>query len=210
QPRVAIGIEDGAVMSRDWHVRVVDALVDGSEQRKKPGPSGMRMLQVLLAPVPDTFFEFVAQEPGGVGPSIERPVRGKQPAFLGAEKEDDAHHHGDGAAVHLMGGDVADPGATLGDVRGVGASDGGDEQLDGLAYLDAQCLCDVLLAVLARVQEVGQCFSVRDAEESRPAEYGHECAAGIAVPRLVPVDRVEDGGCGDAAARGPDEGPPAS
>src|SRR5690606_38795865 len=86
----------------------------------------------------------------------------------------------------------------------------GDEQLDGLAYLDAQCLCDVLLAVLARVQEVGQCFSVRDAEESRPAEYGHECADDIAFRRLVPVDRVEDGGCGDAAARGPDEGPPAS
>lgn len=190
------------------HIGVIDAVVHRVEEGKEAGPADVCVFQVLLAAVPNALFELGAETSHGIRSPVEFPVRWEETTFFGEQEEHDSHHHGDGTAVDLVGGDVAYTWAASGHVDAVDASDSGDEQFDSPTDLDAEGLGDVLLVVLARLQKGEERFLVGDAEKPGPAEDGHERTDDIASRALVPVGRVENGRCGNAPAWSPDQDPP--
>ena len=181
------------------------------EQREQPVPGGGGVLQVLLASPRRALLQLGAEPAGRVRLRVELVVGGQQPAFLGEEQEHDAHHHRDRAAVDLVRGRRRAGRARRVAVADVGPADRGDQQLDRLADLDAERLGDLLLAVQAALRSSGTRRSssgtpkkrLRRSSERNARTTSRSAASGQATASNIAVD-------GDAAARRPDQRPPAA
>nr|WP_306284182.1 hypothetical protein [Streptomyces sp. Termitarium-T10T-6] len=212
QPGVCARVEDRAVVRRQDELRVLDAAVHRVEQRDEPVPGRRRVLQGRLALGVCPCLQLGAQEAGRVGLRVHLVVRRKQPALLGEEQEDDAHHHRDGAPVDLARRDTvgAQAGRAVLHSPGVGTADRVDQKFDRLTDLDAQGVGDLVARVQALLQQADEGLGLFVLEEAPAAQEGDEGADDVPLGGLVPADGVEDGRGRDAADRGPDQAPPAA
>ena len=101
EERVAVGVEQAAAVGGQAQRVVLDAAVHGAEQREHAVPGGGRALERVLAVAVGALLQLRAQRARGERLGVERVVDRQQPALLGDEQEDEAHHHGRRAAVDL-------------------------------------------------------------------------------------------------------------
>ena len=106
--------------------------------------------------------EGVLQGADGIGGGIERIILHDEPTFLGTEKKDKEHHHGDGAFVELVVGDPfkqGPPGIAVDPVEGL------YQDLDGLSHLKTQLIGDFLLVFLTPCKDLFRCLVFSPGEE---------------------------------------------
>ena len=153
EERVAVGVEQAAAVGGQAQRVVLDAAVDGAEQREHAVPRGLRVLQDVLAVAVGPLVQLGAQRRGGERLVVALLVDRQQPPLLGDEEEDEAHHHRDRAPVDLGALELLQQRAVAVAVLAV---ERGDEQLDGMADLAAELVGDLLLLARALLQELGE------------------------------------------------------
>ena len=143
EEREAVGVEQAAAVGGQAQRVVLDAAVHGAEEREQAVPGGGGRLQRVLAVAVGALLELRAERGRRERLGVERVVERQQPALLGDEQEDQAHHHRDRASVDLLVGEVAEQ---LAVAVAVLAVERGDQQLDGAPDLGAELVGDLLLA----------------------------------------------------------------
>ncbi|MGH9115497.1 MAG: hypothetical protein ACRDWW_06650 [Acidimicrobiales bacterium] len=205
EPGVAIGVEEAAAVGGEAEVFVGDAGVDGAADGQEAVPCAAAVLEGGFAVEGGPALESLHEPADAVRLDVGGVVGGQEAAFLGEEKEHDAHHGGDDSVVEVV---VAHPGeelAVAGLVQGVECA---DEELDGVTDLAAEGLGDLLLAAEAFGEELWEPVLRFLGQEAAPAEQGDEGSERFRF--FTPEAGVPHARRGGGAPRGPDEGPPAT
>ncbi len=157
----------------------------GPEDGQQSAPGVMPSLQQGLAILVRYPMQLFPQGGNRVVLGIEGVVHGQQPPLLGAEQEDQAHHHRHRGLVERTLSDPLQQRAPLGAVRPV---HGLDQHLHGIAHLLAQLVGHLVLIVHTFQQQRGQGFIFGHAEEAVAAQQRAKDPQGQ--PLLQPQFRI--------------------
>lgn len=147
------------------------------------------------------------QHPGHAVAPLEESRAGQEVALLGEEQEDDAHHDSDGGVVDLAGVIGQRIGPLVPDGRAPGLGEGGHEQLDGPAHLDAEGLGDLLRREDRLGEEGGKTVLLLASQQTSDAQQLDEGVSSLGL--LDPGEGIDDPRGEHRAGCGRDEGPPA-
>ena len=123
---------------------MVEAIVDGAEDRQQASPGIVAALQHLLTTVVGILAQCLPQRRDGIIAVVNVVTEQQQTLLLGEEQEDQAHHHRQGRLIdpflaHLR--ENRSSGILVGQINRL------HQQFDGVAHLIAKLIRDLLAVI---------------------------------------------------------------